>query len=89
MNVRATHEFWPASGRSAGRVVEVGMILPADDHLARSFPQFFEPVDVAVIEGHAEPVGEVRCPGCSKLLAEMASAPYRLRCPRCKSVAVA
>lgn len=26
----------------------------------------------------------VRCVGCDKLLAEMVSTPYRLRCPRCK-----
>ena len=27
---------------------------------------------------------EVRCPGCSKLLAEAATPPYRFTCPRCK-----
>src|SRR3990167_717650 len=29
--------------------------------------------------------GEVRCPGCSKLLAEQATPPYKFTCPRCKS----
>lgn len=29
---------------------------------------------------------EVRCSGCGKLLAEFASAPYRMTCPRCKVV---
>jgi HK97 family phage portal protein len=30
--------------------------------------------------------GEVRCTGCSKLLAEAAAPPYRIVCPRCKAV---
>lgn len=30
--------------------------------------------------------GEVRCSSCAKLLAEIATAPYRLTCPRCKNV---
>ena len=29
---------------------------------------------------------EVRCSGCSKLLAEVATPPYRLTCSRCKEV---
>jgi len=28
----------------------------------------------------------VRCTSCKKLLAEMVSTPYRLKCPRCKAV---
>lgn len=28
----------------------------------------------------------VRCHGCKKLLAEKVSAPWRIRCPRCKVV---
>jgi phage FluMu protein Com len=28
----------------------------------------------------------VRCVACDKLLAEMVSTPYRLRCPRCKQL---
>jgi phage FluMu protein Com len=35
--------------------------------------------------GAPEPAA-VRCSGCDKLLAEMASAPYRFTCPRCKVV---
>jgi phage FluMu protein Com len=31
-----------------------------------------------------ETLFHVRCDGCEKLLAEMVSTPYRLRCPRCK-----
>jgi len=31
-----------------------------------------------------ETLFHVRCVGCEKLLAEMVSTPYRLRCPRCK-----
>ena len=31
-----------------------------------------------------ETLFRVRCVGCEKLLAEMVSTPYRLRCPRCK-----
>ena len=31
-----------------------------------------------------ETLFHVRCDGCDKLLAEMVSTPYRLRCPRCK-----
>jgi phage FluMu protein Com len=31
-----------------------------------------------------ETLFHVRCVGCAKLLAEMVSTPYRLRCPRCK-----
>ena len=31
-----------------------------------------------------ETLFRVRCDGCEKLLAEMVSTPYRLRCPRCK-----
>jgi phage FluMu protein Com len=27
----------------------------------------------------------VRCAGCGKLLAEMVTAPWAIRCPRCKS----
>ncbi len=42
----------------------------------------------AYAEGHRPLVREtlfhVRCVGCDKLLAEMVSTPYRLRCPRCK-----
>jgi phage portal protein BeeE/phage FluMu protein Com len=30
--------------------------------------------------------GEVRCSGCSKMLAEVASAPFRFTCPRCRQV---
>lgn len=33
--------------------------------------------------------GEVRCGGCDALLAELASAPYRFTCRRCKNVAEA
>ena len=42
----------------------------------------------AYAEGAAPLVREtlfhVRCVECDKLLAEMVSTPYRLRCPRCK-----
>jgi phage FluMu protein Com len=42
----------------------------------------------AYAEGAAPLVREtlfhVRCEECDKLLAEMVSTPYRLRCPRCK-----
>ena len=31
-----------------------------------------------------ETLFHVRCVGCDKLLAEMVSTPYRLRCSRCK-----
>ena len=31
-----------------------------------------------------ETLFHVRCDGCDKLLAEMVSTPYRLRCSRCK-----
>ena len=31
-----------------------------------------------------ETLFHVRCEECDKLLAEMVSTPYRLRCPRCK-----
>ena len=31
-----------------------------------------------------ETLFHVRCVACDKLLAEMVSTPYRLRCPRCK-----
>ena len=31
-----------------------------------------------------ETLFHVRCDGCEKLLAEMVSTPYRLRCSRCK-----
>ena len=31
-----------------------------------------------------ETLFHVRCVGCEKLLAEMVSTPYRLRCSRCK-----
>jgi len=31
-----------------------------------------------------ETLFHVRCVVCDKLLAEMVSTPYRLRCPRCK-----
>ena len=45
-------------------------------------------MDDAYAEGHRPLVREtlfhVRCNGCDKLLAEMVSTPYRLRCPRCK-----
>jgi phage portal protein BeeE len=30
--------------------------------------------------------GEIRCSSCNRLLAEMASAPYRITCTRCKNV---
>ena len=33
-----------------------------------------------------ETLFHVRCDGCDKLLAEMVSTPYRLRCPRCKGL---
>jgi phage FluMu protein Com len=33
-----------------------------------------------------ETLFHVRCVGCEKLLAEMVSTPYRLRCPRCKKL---
>lgn len=33
-----------------------------------------------------ETLFRVRCNGCEKLLAEMVSTPYRLRCPRCKQL---
>ena len=44
----------------------------------------------AYAEGAAPLIREtlfhVRCVACEKLLAEMVSTPYRLRCPRCKSL---
>ena len=33
-----------------------------------------------------ETLFHVRCEECDKLLAEMVSTPYRLRCPRCKQL---
>lgn len=30
----------------------------------------------------------VRCGGCMKLLAEIVTAPWRIRCPRCKQLNV-
>jgi len=49
-----------------------------------------DPGDAYAESGRASVVRQtlfhVRCSGCDKLLAEMVSTPYRLRCPRCKSM---
>lgn len=80
----ARSDFWPASGPAAGCYVEQGTVLGADHYLVRAFPTMFE--RATVIEGSAVAVGhQVRCPSCSKILAELASPPYRFTCPRCKS----
>lgn len=81
--VRAIGEFWPTDGplASVGTVAR-GMVLPADHPVVRAFPAMFAP-DATVLDG------EVRCSGCSKLLAEHVTAPYRIACPRCKVVTAA
>jgi phage portal protein BeeE len=45
------------------------------------------PVAVAAPKMNASPVsGEVRCSSCNRLLAEVATAPFRMTCGRCKNV---
>ncbi len=55
---------------------------PAPAQLPAPEPAKQIPAKAASIESQAE----VRCSGCQKLLAEFASAPYRMTCPRCKAV---
>jgi len=39
-----------------------------------------------VAEGKRRTRTKVRCAGCGRLLAEMVTAPWRLKCPRCKAM---
>jgi hypothetical protein len=86
----ARETFWPTSGPASGLHVEAGTTLDADHYLVRSFPQLF--AQATVIEGTAvrlpEPA-EVRCSNCNRMLAELATPPYRFTCPRCKSAVAA
>jgi phage portal protein BeeE len=49
-------------------------------------PAAVAPQPAAALLNSGEQAGEVRCSGCDRLLAEVASTPYRLRCSRCKTL---
>lgn len=79
----ARESFWPVHGPAHGLHVEQGTVLDPDHYLVRAFPTMFE--RSVVIEGTAVRVGPVRCSGCDRFLAEIATPPYRLRCRDCKA----
>jgi hypothetical protein len=77
----ALSEFWAASGFAEGTHVSPGQRFSSDDPVVRAFDQFFEPTSPAS--------AAVRCHGCHSLLAELATAPYRFTCPKCKAAVAA
>jgi hypothetical protein len=77
----ALSEFWAASGFAEGTHVSPGQRFSSDDPVVRAFDQFFEPTSPAS--------AAVRCHGCHSLLAELATAPYRFTCPKCKAATAA
>lgn len=86
-SVQALSEFWPMSGRLSGLSVMAGDRFLSTDPVVRSFPSMFTIADSLIIEGTAVEIGgQVRCAGCHRFLAELATPPYRLRCRDCKTV---
>ena len=72
-------------------VVPAGQPMPAPSQPGGSIPpagarrKALSKPDPALLTAGPLP-GEIRCSDCDKLLAEQATAPYRLTCPRCKTV---
>lgn len=70
-------------------VLPVGAKPPKPSQAGGSFPPAGAPqglLEAPPVVALLEAGGAIRCSSCDKLLAEQATAPYRLSCPRCKTV---